>query len=238
MNNKNDPKNKNKRTQIPSANRRHFLAGSAGAIAASMGLANGVKAADVCKATHKDILGPFHRPAAPFGTKFVSDDEPGKRLMLSGTVYGPDCKQPISQALLDFWQADDAGRYDMPKFGQTYTPNQEYRLRRQVLTDEKGRYSIETIVPGRYKIPTEGPGIEASWAGITRPAHIHFLAAAPGYKSLISQLYFEGDPFIEKDPWANGKETGGHPSPNKLKLANVKQDGSVVSSTFDIILER
>ena len=42
----------------------------------------------------------------------------GQRLVVAGTVLTTDCR-PVQQALLDFWQADDAGEYD----------NQGYRLR-------------------------------------------------------------------------------------------------------------
>lgn len=228
---------KAKEENIPTANRRHFLTGSAGAIATSLALTTKAKAANVCKATERDILGPFHRPGAPFGTKLVADDEPGTRLFLSGTVYGPDCKTPISQALVDFWQADDAGKYDLPDYLNEYNPNQEYRLRRQLLTDKDGRYAIETVIPGRYKIPKGLPNVDEKFAGKTRPAHIHLLAAAPGYSSLITQLYFEGDPYIAGDPWAGGDKPEDHTT-NQLKLTNVKEDGSVVKSTFDIILAR
>ncbi len=33
-----------------------------------------------------------------------------------------------------------------------------------------------------------------------RPAHIHFIVSAEGRKSLVTQLYFEGDPRLDSDP--------------------------------------
>lgn len=242
MVNKNDKnpltiKNEEMQDETPTASRRHFLAGTASAVAASIGFSRSASAKDACTATERDILGPFHRPGAPFGTKIADEQEPGVRLMLSGRVLQPDCSTPIANALMDVWHADAKGAYDLPEYAKVYTPQQEYRLRRQLLTDAEGRYSIETVVPGRYKIPSGLPDIDPKYAGRTRPAHIHLLAAAPGYASLITQLYFEGDPYIAGDPWAGGESTDEH-SKNQLKLENVKEDGSVVKATFDIILSK
>ncbi len=224
--------------EIPTASRRHFITGSVSAIAASLGVSTAAKAeAKACLATERDILGPFHRPGAPFGVKLADENEPGTRIYLSGTVYGPDCKTPISNALLDIWHADAKGNYDRPEYAKIYNPNQDYRLRRQLLTDADGSYQIETIIPGRYKIPPGLPDIDAKYAGLTRPAHIHLLAAAPGYTSLITQLYFEGDPHIPGDPWAGGETPEEH-AKNQLKLQKLKEDGSVVKATFDITLAR
>lgn len=225
------------KSDVPTASRRHFLTASASAIAASLSLSSAANAKEACTATERDILGPFHRPGAPFGVVLADEGEPGTRLLLSGQVFGPDCKTPIANALMDIWHADAKGEYDLPKYAKVYTPQQEYRLRRQLLTDADGRYKIETVIPGRYKIPKGLPDIDEKYAGRTRPAHIHLLAAAPGYASLITQLYFEGDPFIAGDPWAGGETEDDH-AKNQLKLEPVAEDGSIVKSTFDITLTR
>ena len=83
-------------------------------------------------------------------------------------MLATDCK-PIAGALLDFWQADAAGEYD----------NEGYRLRGHQFADRRGRYRLETIVPGLY-------------GGRTR--HIHVKAQAPGEQVLTTQLYFPGEP--------------------------------------------
>lgn len=58
-----------------------------------------------------------------------------------------------------------------------------------MLTDEEGRYEYETIHPGAYRI---GP---QTW----RPPHIHYLVRAAGYQTLVTQLYFRGDPHQKTD---------------------------------------
>ncbi len=85
----------------------------------------------------------------------------------------PDCT-PIAGALLDFWQADADGVYD----------NVGYRLRGHQFTDEAGRYSLETVVPGAYQ---------------TRTRHIHVKVQAPNQPVLTTQLYFPGEAANDRD---------------------------------------
>jgi protocatechuate 3,4-dioxygenase beta subunit len=89
---------------------------------------------------------------------------PGTRLVIEGSVLTTGCK-PLARAVLDFWQADAAGRYD----------NAGYRLRGHQLTNEAGRYRLETIVPAEYQ---------------ARTRHIHVKVQAPGQPALTTQLYF------------------------------------------------
>ena len=97
----------------------------------------------------------------------------GQRLVVTGTVLTTDCR-PVQRALLDFWQADDAGQYD----------NQGYRLRGHQFSDTDGRWRLETVMPGIY-------------TGRTR--HIHVKVQAPDGPVLTTQLYFPGEPANERD---------------------------------------
>ncbi len=90
----------------------------------------------------------------------------GTKIIVTGYVLTTDC-EPIANAWLDFWQADDQGAYD----------NAGYRLRGHLFADETGRYTLETIVPGEY------PG---------RTPHIHVKVQAPNGQILTSQIYFPG----------------------------------------------
>jgi protocatechuate 3,4-dioxygenase beta subunit len=117
--------------------------------------------------------GPFYTPNTPERRSLLELGMPGTRLVVSGYVYSTGC-QPISGALLDFWQADDAGVYD----------NEGYRLRGHQFADEDGRFELETIVPGLY------PG---------RTRHIHVIAQAPNQPILITQLYFPEEPANASD---------------------------------------
>jgi protocatechuate 3,4-dioxygenase beta subunit len=164
-----------------------------------------------CVTTSPDILGPFYLAGAPVTNQIADLSDPGTRLAISGTVYGPDCTTPVSGAQLDVWHADDAGDYDMTA---------GYNMRGKVIADGNGVYAYETIMPGRYL------------NGATyRPSHIHIIATAPSFTSLTTQLYFEGDPYIATDPWASDPDAA-------MRIIPLSPDGSGGSTgVFDIVLD-
>ncbi len=180
-----------------------------------------------CSPTESEIVGPFYRFGAPFRSTLAGPDEAGDRLLVSGTVLSADCRTPLPGALIEVWQANHAGAYDTNK-PANFTETTSFHLRGMLYTDEKGRYEIETIVPGRYPVPPGLPGLE-KYAGLTRPAHIHFRVMDSLHVPLTTQLYFKGDPFLAEDPWA------GH----KPSLAiDLRQDGKLRRGVFDIVLAR
>lgn len=212
---------------VQKPSRRKFLLAIAG-LAAGLANVRAAQAAGECVTSQADILGPFHRPGAPFGTKLAADEEPGVRLRLSGQVLASDCSTPIAGAIIDVWQADAEGKYDWPDYINVVDTQKDYRLRGQLMTDKDGRYAIETIVPGRYPVPPGVPQVE-HLAGQTRPAHIHLIAISPGFQALITQIYFAGDPFLTVDPWAQN-------STNIVTLAEAAEGGK--AGTYDIVLAR
>jgi protocatechuate 3,4-dioxygenase beta subunit len=127
---------------------------------------------DDLAATLPQTAGPFYIPDTPERRSLLEPGMPGTRLVATGFVDSTDC-QPIPGALLDFWQADDAGIYD-----------EGYRLRGHQFVDEDGRFEMGTIVPGLY------PG---------RTRHIHVIAQAPDQPPLITQLYFPDEPANASD---------------------------------------
>lgn len=140
------------------------------------------------KPTGDNILGPYHRPGAPFRAKVTPPREPGDVLVVRGRVWGYDRKKPLPFATLDIWQADHAGRYDNDD--DDHPPaNGVFRLRARLVTDETGYYEYETIRPGRYRIGSN----------LWRPSHVHYLVRAKGYEELVTQMYFTGDPMNESD---------------------------------------
>ena len=169
-----------------------------------------------CAPTGPDVQGPFYLPGAPRRTALAGPDEPGDPIVIRGTVLGPDCKTPLSGALLDVWQADAEGRY--------HDDREAYRLRGQLLTDAKGRYVFDSIVPGRYKLD-----------GSFRPAHIHFTVASPRHETLTTQLYFKGDPYLAPND-ACGSECRSD-DPGRIIALEKETDGRArFSGRFDIAL--
>ena len=157
-----------------------------------------------CDPTSRTSEGPYYRAGAPFRTAIAEGVE-GEPLVVSGRVVaGPDCA-PVANAVLDVWQADANGKYDV---NLTAVDRAAYRLRGKVRTAEDGTFRFETIRPAPYAI---GSGV--------RPAHIHVIVSAEGQPSLVTELFFEGDPHIASDPVA-------HVRPD-LVHAVVQRDGAL-----------
>ena len=133
----------------------------------------------VCPPTTSDVLGPYYRPGAPSRAAIASATEPGERLRLDGVVVGADCA-PLVGAVLDIWQADKDGTYYEPTAGESY------RLRGSLETGADGTWQLDTIKPGNYKLGA------TTW----RPAHLHFTVSHPKHRSVTTQIYFDGDPFL------------------------------------------
>ena len=170
--------------------------------------------------TEDNILGPYHRKSAPYRAKVTPPLEPGEPLVVRGRVWALDTRKPLAGAIIEVWQANAAGRYDNDDREHPPKPG-VFVNRARVMTDETGYYEYETIKPGRYMI---GP---KQW----RPAHIHYLVAAAGYKSLVTQLSFKGDPYNASDDFIK-------PSliidPTALKV----RGATVQLGTFDIVLAK
>ncbi|MBS2012579.1 MAG: dioxygenase [Deltaproteobacteria bacterium] len=132
-----------------------------------------------CIETEDDPEGPFYKAGAPERTSLVENGMKGVRLTLRGHVVsaGAAC-EALAGAIVDVWQADDAGAYD----------NAGFRLRGRVRCDAAGRYQLRTILPGRYLNGAQ-----------YRPVHIHVIVSAPGRPPLTTQLYVDGDPFNAVD---------------------------------------
>lgn len=120
-------------------------------------------------ATPADGEGPYYKADTPERTSLYEEGLTGKKLILAGFVSNADCF-PMRGVWLDFWQANADGIYD----------NQGYTLRGHQFTDSKGRYYLETVMPGLYP---ERP-IE----------HIHVKLQVPNGEIFTTQLYFPQQP--------------------------------------------
>jgi protocatechuate 3,4-dioxygenase beta subunit len=147
-----------------------FVAGSMLAIDRSMAEAP-LAATPAChdgdEATPAQTEGPYFKRSSPERVELLEAGMAGQPIELVGFVLTRDCK-PVAGALLDFWQADDKGRYD----------NSGFRLRGHQFTDTEGRYRLRSVVPGNY------PG---------RTRHIHVKVQPRGGRVLTTQLYFPGE---------------------------------------------
>src|SRR5690606_2706219 len=123
------------------------------------------------------------------------DDEPGERMIISGTIYKKDGKTPAPDVILYVYQTDNTGRY-------TPTPKQVHakrhgHLRGWVKTDAQGRYEFNTIRP-------------ASYPNSRNPQHIHPIIKESGLSLYwIDEFLFEDDPVLTEQEKARQAKRGG-----------------------------
>ncbi|MEY3923934.1 MAG: Hydroxyquinol 1,2-dioxygenase [Pseudomonadota bacterium] len=148
--------------------------------------------------TPSSVLGPFHNHDSltqPNGSD-LTHDQPGERVWLRGRVLDIHQK-PIPNAQIDFWQNADNGLYPAQDAAQD-----PQNLRCKIKCDEHGAFSLLTIRPNPYTVPTDGPVgalLAASNRGIWRPAHFHIIVSAPGYVGLVTELFPAGSNYLDND---------------------------------------
>jgi hydroxyquinol 1,2-dioxygenase len=148
--------------------------------------------------THTSLLGPFYReasPTMPAGTQIARNADPETEIVLYGYVSDVNGK-PLSGATVSLWQTSASGLYDIQEDPSAI----DYRG--VFTTDAKGLFVLRTVKPLGYSIPMDGPVgamVKAQKRHGMRPAHIHFLVGAPGYRELVTALYLRDDPHLADD---------------------------------------
>jgi len=112
----------------------------------------------------------------------------GDIIEVSGYVVDRQGK-PVSDALVDIWQANKWGRYNHSKDPSNAPLDANFQGWAQLKTDKKGAYRFKTIMPGSYPA-------SPMW---TRPPHIHFKVSVKGVELLTTQMYFAGNPHNADD---------------------------------------
>lgn len=148
-------------------------------------------------ATESSVLGPFYVEGAPekhTGADLAPGQGPG--VVVHGSVRSVD-GQALTSATLDVWQTAPNGLYHVQD-----SQAEKYHLCGKVSVAADGSYSFRTLKPVSYAIPTDGPVgklLDKLGRHPYRPAHIHFIVSAPGYKPVVTQLFTEGDAYLESD---------------------------------------
>ena len=166
--------------------------------------------------TTTDLLGPFYRPGAPVRTNINAKEYTGKLFHISGTVFKEDGKTPFKNAVIEIWQCDENGVYD--------NVSDEYTYRGMQKTGANGKYHFIGMHPIPYPVAENSP--------IWRPAHIHLLISGEGQQDLITQIYLEGDPLLEKDMGSMSP----HAVKRILKISRNSKNEEAVH--FDIVMAK
>ncbi len=148
--------------------------------------------------TKSSLLGPFYRQDSPTFElgQSIAIKAKGPEIGLYGRITDAEGRG-VPHASIEIWQPDEDGDYDLQK----HDPK-EMDLRGRFYTNAEGGYYLRTIRPLGYMIPMDGPVgdmIRAQKRHGYRPAHIHFLIGAPGYREVVTALYISGDDHIDSD---------------------------------------
>jgi protocatechuate 3,4-dioxygenase beta subunit len=125
-------------------------------------------------------------------THQCADEPVGERIIVSGRVRD-EGGRPITDALIEIWQANAAGRYRHVNDNHSAPLDPNFKGAGRTRTDAEGRYNFVTIKPGPYPWRNH----YNAW----RPAHIHFSLFGTAFLSrLVTQMYFPGDGLLSYDP--------------------------------------
>ena len=181
--------------------------------------------------TESTVLGPFHAPAPEIklGDNIAKQIE-GEKCFVKGTVKNSG-GLAIVGASVDVWQSGPDGLYDVQK------SNNIVDLRGKMKTDVDGNFCFRTVKPQFYPVPTDGPvGEVLNLLGRHpfRPAHIHFMVKAEGFKDLTTHAFIDGDPYLDSDTVFAVKES----LIRKLNDINDPLDGKPCKELeFNIVME-
>ena len=135
--------------------------------------------------TPSQTIGPFFNDGMelPRGGTLFPDSVPGRRIRVAGVVTDGENKG-VSDALLEFWQPDAAGRFGGPRPGWSAGFG-------RVLTGKDGRYSIDTVLPGAVPAADGKP----------QAPHVLVVIFARGLlRQLVTRVYFDGEASNAADP--------------------------------------
>jgi len=167
------------------------------------------------KPTPWNELGPFYKKLAPNTAVLRAPEDPGLPVTVSGRIFGTR-GDALEGAKMEIWQADHLGHYDLDG----------YRYRAILAADGDGKYTFDSVMPGHYP------------ARVCQ--HIHYLVTAPGYKPLITQLYFATDPVFDGDPDRNYTRDPLVRSRELVRPVTLSGDPRAIHANvnFEIVLER
>jgi hydroxyquinol 1,2-dioxygenase len=156
---------------------------------------NNVKPAGCTEAT---VFGPFYVEGAPHYEDGgdLANGAKGDACDVHCTIRGLDGK-PVAGATVEVWQADVDGHYDVQ-----YEDLDWAQARGVLKAGADGRFNFRTVVAEAYPIPVDGTVgdlLRATARHPWRPAHLHFMIKAPGYETLITHVFRNGDKYLDSD---------------------------------------
>lgn len=151
-------------------------------------------------ATEQTVFGPFWvegAPHMPHGAD-IANGAVGDPCQFALKITDRDGR-PVSDARVDVWHADAHGGYDVqdPSWKMSAA-----KMRAVFGTDAHGSVRFWSVVPASYPVPTDGPVgdmLRASNREAMRPGHLHVMVQKPGYDTLITHVFVNGDKYLDSD---------------------------------------
>lgn len=196
------------------------------------------------EATSSSVLGPFHvsgAPPLPVGGD-MKRDFGGPVLLAEGVIRDTD-GNPIAGAEIDIWQTAPNGLYASQDEDQD-----TYSFHGLMTVGDDGRYAFTTVKPVEYTVPSDGPVgsiLRACGRHPWRPSHLHYIVKAPGYRTLVTEIFPDDDPYLDQDTVFGVRddlvmtynEKPASAFPHGMALSG-KIDAPFLSVNFDVVLAR
>ena len=150
-------------------------------------------------ATESTVLGPFYSAGAPrreYGESIATSPDDGTPAWIHGVVTDT-AGAPIRAAELDVWQNGADRLYAVQR-----AEGLEDHLRGRFLTRNDGSYAFVAVRPVPYTIPDDGPVgqmLAAAGRHPWRPAHIHLIVRAAGYRTLTTHVFDAESDYLDSD---------------------------------------
>ena len=150
------------------------------------------------EATSSSVLGPFHvsgAPPLPLGGD-MKRHFGGPIFLAEGCIRDTD-GNPIPGAELDIWQTAPNGLYASQDDEQDI-----FSFHGLMTVGDDGRYAFTTVKPVEYTVPSDGPVgeiIRACGRHPWRPSHLQYIVKAEGYKTLVTEIFPDDDPYLDQD---------------------------------------
>jgi len=173
--------------------------------------------------TPSQTVGPFFKPSLIHAgvENLVRSETRGDRITIEGRVIDGD-GAPVTDAMIEIWQANADGRYDHPADDQEKLLDSNFLGWGRVATDADGGFKFHTIKPGA--VPGQNGALQAP--------HINLSIFARGLlKRLVTRIYFSNEPLNTTDAVLNAVPR----ERRETLIAKAQPDRS--SLRFDIILQ-
>ena len=149
--------------------------------------------------TESTVLGPFYVPGAPAARLRREHDRRARPARRPGSMAACSTSDgsPIAGAELDVWQNGDDQLYAVQR-----PEAPEDHLRGRFRTRDDGSYAFLAVQPVPYPIPHDGPVgqmLSASGRHPWRPAHIHMIVRAPGYRAVTTHIFDRASEYLGSD---------------------------------------